>query len=212
VATGGAGIVYSGVDVERFAPQRRPAGDEHAPRILFVGGLSGGKGITDLLRVLGRLRQRFPHIFLRAIGKGTAEQIAAIDRLVAEHELQNHFERAGFVQYEKLPEHYAWCDFFAAPSVYEGGPGNVYLEAMACGRPVIACNTGGIPEVVEDRQSGLLVRPHNLDDLEEAVAWLSTSASSREEMGRQGRMRVAGEFSIESYLDKCEAHYRGLLS
>src|SRR6185295_11113222 len=99
---------------------------------------------------MSRLKSRFPKIRLRAIGKGDAEQKAAINGLLAEHSLQDNFELLGFVPYENLPDQYAWCDFFAAPSVYEGGPGNVYLEAMACGRPVIACNTGGIPEGVED--------------------------------------------------------------
>lgn len=210
VNTAGAGVVYSGIDVVKFSP-RQPLSEERSPRILFVGGLSGGKGITDLLRVVARLKARFPKIVLRAIGKASKEQRAVIDRLLAEHDLAAHFDCPGFVPYERLPEHYAWCDFFAAPSVYEGGPGNVYLEAMACGQPVIACNTGGIPEVVIDGTTGFLVRPHDLDQIENAIVNLASDSQKRESMGKAARQHVIENFSMEKYLDKCERHYQELL-
>jgi len=211
VDTSGAGVVYSGIDVARFAP-RVAADDARSPKILFVGGLSGGKGITDLIRAAGRLKMRFPNLVLRAIGKADAEQRATIDRLVAEHDLRGNFELVGYVKYEELPQQYAWCDFFAAPSVYEGGPGNVYLEAMACGKPVIACDTGGMPEVIPEGQTGLLVPPHNVDALEAAVGTLATEVAVRERMGQAAREHVVANFSVERYLDKCEGHYRELLT
>lgn len=210
VDTSAASVVYSGIDIARFTPRDRLAG-EGSPRILFVGGLSGGKGITDLIRVAGKLKARFPKLTLRAIGKGTAEQREIIDRLVLEHGLKPHFELMGFVPYEQLPEHYAWCDFFAAPSVYEGGPGNVYLEAMSCGRPVIAGDTGGIPEVVLHGATGLLVKPHDLRAIETAIVALATDVALREQLGRAGRQRAVEHFSVEKYLDQCEGHYRELL-
>lgn len=206
VDTTNAGIVYSGVDVERFSP-RNVAGVEGSPRILFVGGMSGGKGITDLIRAAGRLKSRFPRLMLRAIGKGNAEQLAAIGRLLDEHDLRGNFELAGFVPYERLPEQYAWCDFFAAPSVYEGGPGNVYLEAMACGRAVIACDAGGVPEVAPHGETALLVRPRDVAGIEDAIATLSSDVGLRERLGRAGRARVVENYSVARYLDKCEGHY-----
>jgi glycosyltransferase involved in cell wall biosynthesis len=209
VETSGSGVVYSGVDVGRFSPRKQEA-DGRSPRVLFVGALSEGKGFMDLLRVVGRLKGRFPRIVLRAIGKADAGQRAGMEKVVEEQGLAGHFELAGFVPYEKLPEHYAWCDFFAAPSVYEGGPGNVYLEAMACGRGVVACRTGGVPEVVVEGETGLLVGPHDLDGLEGAVARLAEDADLRERFGRAGRRRVEERFSVEKYLDACEGHYRAL--
>jgi glycosyltransferase involved in cell wall biosynthesis len=211
IDTQNAGIVYSGIDIDKFSPRPPADNDPRSPRILFVGGLSGGKGITDLLRALGRLKARFPQIILRAIGKATTEQQAVIDLLIKEHNLQSHYETPGFVPHENLPEHYAWCDFFAAPSVYEGGPGNVYLEAMACGRPVIACNTGGIPEVVDHNLTGLLVSPHNLDELQSAIETLAIDAIRRRQMGAQARARVIADFSVKTYLDKCERYYQEVL-
>jgi glycosyltransferase involved in cell wall biosynthesis len=131
--------------------------------------------------------------------------------LIAELELQSSVEVLGFVPYDQLPRQYAWCDFFAVPSVYEGGPGNVYLEAMACGRPVIACNTGGVPEVVLHGETGLLVLPHDLDAIEHAVVTLASDPDLRRHLGEAGRRRAVENFSVERYLDMCERHYRELL-
>jgi glycosyltransferase involved in cell wall biosynthesis len=211
VDTSGAGVVYSGIDVNAFAP-REFGGDDRSPRILFVGGLTGGKGFTDLLRVVGRLKGRFPRIVLRAVGRPDAERRAVTEKLVAECGIAAHFELAGYLPYERLPEQYAWCDFFAAPSVYEGGPGNVYLEAMACGKPVIACDTGGVPEVAPHGETALLVRPHDLDGIEGAVVALAEDAGLRRRLGAAARERVVANYSVEKYLDKCEGHYRELLS
>jgi glycosyltransferase involved in cell wall biosynthesis len=210
VDTSNAGIVYSGIDVNRFV-SAAPAGDDRFPRILFVGGLTGGKGLKDLLRVVARLKQRFPRIVLRAVGKPDADDRAKIDALIEELGIAGHFELHGYVPYDKLPEQYAWCDYFAGPSVYEGGPGNVYLEAMSCGRPVIACDTGGVPEAVPHMETGLLVPPHDLDALEGALALLAEDAALRERLGRAGRRRAEEMFAIDKYLDKCEGHYRELL-
>jgi glycosyltransferase involved in cell wall biosynthesis len=211
VDTSNAGIVYSGIDVNRFLARSTPNGDERSPRILFVGGLSGGKGLTNLLRVVGRLKSRFPRIVLRAIGRPDAEDREKIESLVAALGVAAHFELAGYVPYESLPEQYAWCDFFAAPSVYEGGPGNVYLEAMSCGRAVVACETGGVPEAVPHMETGLLVKPHDLDALEGAIALLTDDVALRQRLGQAGRARAENVFAIEKYLDKCEGHYRELL-
>jgi glycosyltransferase involved in cell wall biosynthesis len=209
VNTSDAGVVYSGIDVNRFV--MRPPMDGEGPRILFVGGLSGGKGLGDLLRVVGRLKGRFPKMILRAIGKPDAEDRAKLERMVGELGIAANFELAGYVAYDQLPEQYAWCDFFAMPSVYAGGPGNVYLEAMACGRGVIACNTGGVPESVLDGQTGLLVRPGDLDGLEGAVARLAEYAELRRRLGEAGRRRAEEVFAIEKYLDTCEGYYRSIL-
>jgi glycosyltransferase involved in cell wall biosynthesis len=212
VDTTAAGIVYSGVDVGRFAPTGVVASGDHArPRILFVGGLAGGKGITDLLRATSRLKKGFPALVLRAIGKGTPEERAALDRLIAEHDLARNVEMLGYVPYDQLPAQYAWADVFAAPSVYEGGPGNVYLEAMASGNPIVACDTGGIPEVILHGETGLLVPPRDIDAIETALATLVDDPDLRDRLGRAARRRAVEHFSVAKYLEACEAHYRELL-
>lgn len=210
VDTSGAGVVYSGIDASRFAPLPAPATDR-SPRILFVGGLTAGKGFHDVIIAAGRLRKQFPRLMLRAIGRADAERTSALNKVLAENDMRDHFELVGYVPYDKLPEQYAWCDLFAAPSVYEGGPGNVYLEAMACGKPVIACNTGGVPEVVLHDDTGYLIAPHDVHDLTARMAALGDDPTLRDRMGAAARQRIFDHFTVEKYLDKCENHYREVL-
>jgi glycosyltransferase involved in cell wall biosynthesis len=82
---------------------------------------------------------------------------------------------------------------------------------MASGKPVIACDTGGVPEVVLHGETGLLVRPHDLDAIERALATLADDAGLRARLGQAGRRRAVERFSVTHYLDTCERHYRELL-
>ena len=116
-----------------------------------------------------------------------------------------------YVVHTDLPQHFAWCDLFAGPSVFEPGPGNVYLEAMACARPVIACNTAGAPEVVLDGKTGILIPPKDSAALERAIAKLADDPGLRETLGAAGRKWAAENFSVEKYIDKVEAFYSQLL-
>ena len=82
---------------------------------------------------------------------------------------------------------------------------------MASGKPVLACDTGGVPEVVLHGETGLLVRPHDLDAIEGAIATLAADAELRAAIwpGRPTPRRRT--FSVARYLDTCERHYRELL-
>ncbi len=204
-------VIHSGIDTTKFSPQS--PGEEHgfSPRILFVGNLVGNKGFNLLVDAVLRLRKRYPQICLRMIGKGEKNDVAGAHRRIADAGAQGSFQILGYVPYADLPLHYAWCDIFAGPSTYEPGPGNIYLEAMACARPVIACNTAGAPEVVLDRRTGLLVSPRDSMSLERAVEELAGDAPLRQRLGAAGRQWVVSEFSLEKYTDKVEALYDGLL-
>ena len=204
-------VIHSGIDTERFCPRPQPA-DDRFPRILFVGNLVGSKGFDLLVDTVIRLKPRYPGICLRTIGKGDREHVAQAARRAAAGGATENIELAGYVPHSKLPEQFAWCDLFAGPSAYEPGPGNVYLEAMACGRPVIACNTAGTPEVVQDGVTGLLIPPGDKAALEAAIVRLSEDATLRQEMGEAGRRWSAENFSMAKYIDKVERLYMGLLS
>ncbi len=204
-------VIHSGIDTTKFAPQPQPQGECH-PRILFVGNLAGNKGLGDLVKAVIKLRAQYPKICLRVIGKGGHDFLTSLKKLILASKAKANFEFKGYVPHNKLPDHFAWCDFFAGPSTYEPGPGNVYLESMACGKPVIACNSGGAPEVVRDRETGLLVPPGDTDSLENAIASLTDDVSLRERLGGNGRAWVERSFSVERYIGKVERIYKELIS
>jgi glycosyltransferase involved in cell wall biosynthesis len=92
--------------------------------------------------------------------------------------------------------------------VYEGGPGLVYLEAMACGLPVIACRGNGASEVVHHEESGFLVPPRDAQAVAEALKLLLSDAGLRRSMGLRARHFVEAEADSRLCLDRLEAFYR----
>jgi glycosyltransferase involved in cell wall biosynthesis len=199
-------VIHSGIDTARFLPLPQPR-DERHPKILFVGRLIEQKGIKELVRAVLKLKARYPKICLRAIGKEDRELLMKLEKQIAAADAKTNFEFKGYVPYGELADHYAWCDFFAGPSAYEPGPGNIYLEAMACGRPVIACNTGGAPEVVRHQERGLLVPPGDVKSLRKAIVKLTEDVELRERLGNNGRAWVEENVSIEKYTGKVERLY-----
>jgi glycosyltransferase involved in cell wall biosynthesis len=203
-------IIHSAIDTKRFAPG--PASSDTCfPKILFVGNLVGSKGIEVLVDAVLALRGRFPEIRLRAIGKGGAHFVDGLKARIQGCSAESHFDFAGYVPYSDLPGHYHWCDLFAGPSTYEPGPGNIYLEAMSCARPVIACNTGGAPEVVLDGETGLLVPAGDAGALADAIARLAAESGLRGRLGAAGRRWIESRFTAEKYIDRVESIYRSIL-
>jgi glycosyltransferase involved in cell wall biosynthesis len=203
-------VIHSGIDTNRFAPGPNRSSDGEF-RILFVGTLVGDKGIGLLLDALIRLKNLEPRVCLRAIGRGSDEDIRRLHRKAEANGVADRVEIVGYVPYDELPSHYRWCDVFGGPSTFEPGPGNVYLEAMSAGRPVLACRSGGTPEVVLDGRTGVLVPPRDIDALTDALAELAGNPLRRQELGRTGREWAKKQFSIESYLDRVENIYLDVL-
>jgi len=203
-------VIHSAVDTAEFKPLSQER-DGHFPRVLFVGNLVDSKGFTNTVRAILRLRSVYPQIQLRAIGRPDTHLVDAVKDQIAESSAEDNFDLVGYVPHSELPNHYRWCDFFAGPSVYEPGPGNTYLEAMACGRPVVACNSGGAPEAVLDGETGILTSPGNLDELVHAFQRLSAYETERRRLGANGQKWVESSFSVQSYIDKVEGIYKKLI-
>ena len=101
----------------------------------------------------------------------------------------------GSVDQDEIQRYYDEADVFVLPSFAEGVP-VVLMEAMAKELPVIACRITGIPELVDDGASGLLVTPGSVDQLIDAIASLAGDADRRHEMGKQGRHKVCAQFDV----------------
>jgi glycosyltransferase involved in cell wall biosynthesis len=203
-------VVHSGIDQAAFVPPT-VTGSNSGPRVLFVGNLTASKGLGTVVEAVLRLRARYPAIVLRIVGRDEGDFAQRLKRRIRDAGAQTHFDFSGYVPYRELPQHYGWCDIFAAPSTYEPGPGNVYLEAMSCGRPVIACGTGGTPEVVVHGQTGLLVDPGDVPALTEAIVALTDDVELKTRLGANAREWIAENFTLERYAAKIEEIYTSLL-
>ncbi|AVH73806.1 glycosyltransferase family 4 protein [Nostoc sp. 'Lobaria pulmonaria (5183) cyanobiont'] len=138
---------------------------DEQPLILTVtrlGSMSKYKGYDQILHALVKVRLHLPNVHFILAGKG--DDIPRIKALVTNLNLQNCVTIAGFVPDKELCDHYNLCDVFALPSKGEGF-GIVFLEALACGKPVLAGNQDGSIDPLANGKLGCLVDPDNVEEI-----------------------------------------------
>jgi glycosyltransferase involved in cell wall biosynthesis len=184
-------VVHAGVDVDRYRPRERPPHRGDEVRVLTVARLVHHKGHALLLRALAELRDG--GLALRATVVGEGEERAAIAELARQLDLAEQVELLGAVGQDRLPELYADADIFCLPTLAES-VGVANMEAMASGLPVISSRLMGVPELVEDGVSGILVSPGDVAGVAEALRTLADDPARRQAMGVAGRRKVEAEF------------------
>jgi glycosyltransferase involved in cell wall biosynthesis len=190
-------------DEERASLRRMLDIPEAATVIGSVGRLIEQKGLSYALDAFARLRQQFPSAHYVIIGDGPlrGELEARIDGLG----LRGQAHLAGW--HSDAARLMPAFDIFLMPSVWEGF-GLVALEAMAARLPVIASKVSALPEIVVDRETGVLVPPGDVDGLCGALQRLLADAALRRAMGEAGRARLESDFSVQRMIDATLAVYR----
>jgi glycogen synthase len=223
-------VIHNGIDASFYAPDSatdalaRYGVDPSVPYVLFVGRVTRQKGIVHLVRALRHLDPEIG-VVLCAGQPDTPEIAAEMEEGVAEARRQrsNLVWIPEMVSRTDVRQLYSHAAAFVCPSVYEPF-GIINLEAMACETPVVASAVGGIPEVVVDGETGILVpvelradepmSPSDPDafarDLAAAVNRLMADPELRARMGSAGRRRAVERFSWESIADQTVALYRSL--
>jgi glycosyltransferase involved in cell wall biosynthesis len=168
----------------------------HAPVVGNVAALVPHKGQRHLIEAARLVLQTMPDVRFVILGEGELRE--ALERQVREHHLEKHVLLPGFRT--DVLGCIKGFDLFAMSSVTEG-LGTSLLDAMACSRAVVATRTGGIPEVVEDGVTGVLVPPRNAHAMAEAILRLLRDAPLRQRMGEAGWHRVVERFTVERMID-----------
>jgi phosphatidyl-myo-inositol dimannoside synthase len=194
-----------GVDVDRFTPDadgtevRRRHGLGEAPVVVCVSRLVARKGQDVLVRGWPQVLARHPSARLLLVGSGPDE--VALRRAVAGRGLEDSVVLTGGVPSEELPEYYAAGDVFAMPcrtrraGLDVEGLGMVFLEAAACGRPVVAGTSGGAPEAVQEGVTGHVVDPRSPEAVAGTLADLLDDPARARAMGAAGRAWVERSWS-----------------
>ncbi len=177
-------------------PPAPPPAPPRPVRILFVGRFEHRKGIDILLSSIPAVLAAAPDARFTLVGLDPDNHWA--DRFRREHPLlADHVCFPGRLPVESLRAAYRDCDVFVAPSRYESF-GLIYAEAMAWAKPVVGCRAGGIPAVVTDGATGLLVPPGEAPALTEALARLVRDHALRAHLGAAARADVEARFSREA--------------
>jgi starch synthase len=228
---GRVGVIYNGIDAEEYAPDpgtdflERYGVDPHRPTVLFVGRITRQKGVGHLARA-ARSIDRSAQVVLCAGAPDTPEIGAEVGALVeqAQAERGDVHWISGMLSVPEKVQFLSHATVFVCPSIYEP-LGIVNLEAMACGAAVVATRTGGIPEVVVDGETGLLV-PFEVGDpttrepadpeafsaaIAERVNELLADPGRVRTFGAAGRERAVTAFSWAAIADQTVALYSELV-
>jgi glycosyltransferase involved in cell wall biosynthesis len=203
-------VLHAGVDRQLFSPRDVPK--DERPTVVSVGRLAENKGVCTLVEACCGLAKRYPDLRLRLIGRSEGSLAERLRQRALAAGLPELLDIVGFVDRRELPEHLSRAHLLAVPSAYEGGPGFVYLEAMACGLPVIACEGSGAAEVIRPGDNGLLVPPNDVTALAAALDPILSDAGRRQAMATNALRYVRAEADSEVCTGRIEELYRDVVA
>jgi phosphatidyl-myo-inositol dimannoside synthase len=194
-----------GVDAERFVPDGAARADLRSryglgerPVVVCLSRLVPRKGQDMLIRALPGIRRQIPDAALVIVGNGPHRE--TLQRLAHRHGVEAHVLFTGGVPGEELPAHHAMADVFAMPCRTRGGGldveglGIVYLEASACGVPVVAGRSGGAPETVRDGETGVVVDGTDVAAITAAITGLLADPDRAAAIGAAGRRWIVEDW------------------
>jgi glycogen synthase len=193
------------LDLDLFAPGVRARRDTNV-RLLFLGRFEQRKGIETIVGALPRIVTKRPDVTLTMVGRDTPNISGySSGREYMERSLERagclgHVEFRDYVPLEELPRFFHEHDIVWVPSLYDNYP-IVCLEAMACGKPVVVANSGGLPEMVKDDVTGLVFETGNADALAARTLELCESPELAERLGNAARQSAVAECSPDAIYD-----------
>lgn len=205
-------VLYGGVDLAQYKYQEPKEGESQ--NILSVGRLVEKKGNRILMQAFQKIRDKFPNATLTLIGKGVLEN--DLKTLANQLNLGDSFRLFNHLPKDKVREYMSNADLFCAASLeasngdVEGIP-NTLKEAMALGVPVISTNHAGIPELITNKQEGILVQENNVDELAEALEFMLTNRWLWKTYSTAARQKVEHGFDLKKQLLQQARYYDELL-
>lgn len=195
-------VIYPGINLDRFSPKVKQGGQI---KIFFAGVLSSHKGADDILKVFPKLFKKYKTVKLIICGRGPME------KKIKEMGKDLPVEYLGQVSNLKIPELYDQADIFCGPSKeystlgikrWEEFVGYTFIEAMACGLPIVATRCGGIPEIIGSEN--LLIREGDQEALLTALSTLIESKKLRDKIGQDNRKRAEKMFDLKKQVAEME--------
>jgi glycosyltransferase involved in cell wall biosynthesis len=204
-------VVPFGIDLARFVSRREAGSDPRQLTIGTVKSLEDKYGIDVLLGAFQILLRTLPDARLRLLIVGGGSRRAMLQELAQQLGIAAQVEFTGPVEYARVPEMHDALDIAVFPSIEDSESfGVAVVEAQACARPVIVSRVGGLPEVVREDETGLVVPPGNPEALAEALRKLIGDRERARAMGRAGRRHVELHYDLARCVELLEGHYARL--
>lgn len=206
-------IVPDSVDLSRF--EGKPKGtfkkayDIDSEFVLFVGRLAKNKGLEHLIKAIPKVITKFPQIKFVLIGEdeGMRKNLLHQSKKIG---IEQSILFTGALDFDLVTSAFLDCSLFVLPSEFEAF-GIVLAEAAAAKKPVVATRVGGVPNVVWDKETGLLVDYGDSDELALGICELLQDEGKRKQYGEAGHSFVKENFALEKVVDKLERVYNGIL-
>jgi glycosyltransferase involved in cell wall biosynthesis len=203
-------VLHNAVDTDLFKFDeirakmfREKLGTQNEPLLLYVGRIVPEKGLDKLIKIMPLILSRFPTAKLIIVGpKGDfsgkrSQYFSYILHLIKSLKIESSVIYLGSLPIHELAGAYSAADVCVVPSIWNEPFGLVVLEAMACSKPVVAFNVGGIPEIISDGIDGFLVPRVDEKELASKILFLLEHPEVRIEIGRNARKKVEKEFSYK---------------
>ena len=189
-------IVHCGINPEQFSYNEIR---KQARKLLYTGRLAVEKGLPILFESLKLLKEQGYDYELTLVGDG--EDRSYLEQLSSEMGIGDRLVFTGFAGQDEVRRYLLESDIFILPSFAEGVPVSL-MEAMSCGIPVISTYVGGIAELINSEETGLLVSPSDPVQLKDAIARYIDDYDLRDNVSRQGREKVVSDYNIDNEVDK----------
>lgn len=180
---------------------------EDRPIVVSAGRLVPKKGFDTAIRTISRVADEIPDVLLLIAGDGP--EASSLKQLARDLQAEEHVHFLGRVPQDQLRRYYSLADVFMMVGRREPGDiegfGLVYLEANACGTPTLGARVGGVPDAIQDEQTGLLVPPEDPAAAAHALTRLLTNPELARRLGEQGRERVLMEANWDHVAERIYA-------
>lgn len=204
------------IDDDLFIPD--PSAQRDEAIIVFVGRLEQQKGVGILVDAFKEVLHHCPNTKLLLVGGDHISSVnglqvsfkAQLEQKLRSYNIESSVQFIGKVERSLLPQYYQSSRVCVVPSDFESFS-NVCAEAMACGRPVIATNSGAIPEYMVDRKNGILIPPQNHKMLAEALVYLLNNQAIAEQLGQEARRAIETQYSRHMIAQKTAMFYEQLI-
>lgn len=193
-------VLHNGIAVdESIIPEDYSNTFKDKTIVVAAGRLVKQKGFSDLINAAKIIAKKRKDIIFLVYGEGGLEK--SLKHQIEKNGLGSIFFLKGFIS--PLASFIKGADIFILPSLAEGMP-NVVMEAMALGTPVIATRVNGVPELVENNRSGIIIEPQNIVQMADVLEYLADHPEKRQALAKNAQKRIESMFTMEKMLEKLE--------